>query len=473
MYRKSAKGWLKHSDFILLDLLCLQLGFLIAFWIRHGFNNPYLQPLYRNEAIALVLIQLSVTFLGESFKNVLKRGYYNEFTAAFKQAVMVTLLSTFYLFLVKDGGSYSRLTLLLTGVIYLLLTYPTRIFWKKKLLSGAVGRISPRSMLIVTTRERAEEAVQNITTFNYTGYRVMGLAIMDQSMIGDIIQGISVVADRESIVEYACREWVDEVLVDLPSGDVLSEQIVRAFSTMGITVHQCLFGLQEIENKQQYMERIGKFTVLTTSVNMVSAKQLFYKRCLDIAGGIVGCFLTCILFLFVAPAILIKSPGPIFFAQIRVGRNGKKFKMYKFRSMYVDAEERKKELMEQNRIQDGLMFKMEDDPRIIKGIGHFIRKTSIDEFPQFFNVLKGDMSLVGTRPPTLDEWEKYSLHHRMRLAIKPGITGMWQVSGRSKITDFEEVVKLDADYIEKWSIGLDIKILLKTVGIVVGSTGAM
>ena len=138
----------------------------------------------------------------------------------------------------------------------------------------------------------------------------------------------------------------------------------------------------------------------------------------------------------------------------------------------MDAEERKKELMKQNNIKDGMMFKMDDDPRIIKGVGHFIRKTSLDEFPQFWNILKGDMSLVGTRPPTMDEWEKYELHHRKRLAIKPGLTGMWQVSGRSNITDFEEVVRLDTEYIKKWSPGLDIKILFKTVAVVLGKVGS-
>lgn len=142
----------------------------------------------------------------------------------------------------------------------------------------------------------------------------------------------------------------------------------------------------------------------------------------------------------------------------------------------MDAEERKKELMSQNRVQGGMMFKIENDPRIIggaKGIGNFIRKYSIDEFPQFWNVLKGDMSLVGTRPPTVDEWEKYDLHHRARLSIKPGITGMWQVSGRSEITDFEEVVQLDRDYITDWSIGLDIRTLFKTVWVVFDKKGSM
>ena len=150
----------------------------------------------------------------------------------------------------------------------------------------------------------------------------------------------------------------------------------------------------------------------------------------------------------------------------------------------MDAEERKKELAAQNKVGDGMMFKMDFDPRIIgnkvlpngkkkTGIGQFIRKTSLDEFPQFFNILVGDMSLVGTRPPTLDEWKKYEPHHRARMSFRPGLTGLWQVSGRSNITDFDEVVKLDQEYINNWSVGLDIKILLKTIVVVFRKDGSM
>ena len=275
-------------------------------------------------------------------------------------------------------------------------------------------------------------------------------------------------------------EWFDEVLIVLPEGREIPQKVFDAFAEMGITIHVKIADVNEMQGKNQTVERMGNYTVVTTCINMASAGQLVLKRIMDICGGLAGCILTGIIFLFVAPAIYIKSPGPIFFSQYRVGKNGRKFKIYKFRSMYMDAEERKKELMKQNRVSDGLMFKMENDPRVIgsekgpgKGIGNFIRKTSLDEFPQFFNVLKGDMSLVGTRPPTVDEWEKYELHHRARLAIKPGLTGMWQVSGRSEITDFEEVVKLDTKYISEWSFMLDIKILFKTVLIVLGQKGSM
>ena len=219
-------------------------------------------------------------------------------------------------------------------------------------------------------------------------------------------------------------------------------------------------------------------------MNYASAGQLFLKRLADIVGGLLGCVLTGIIFIFVAPMIYTQSPGPIFFAQERVGKNGKRFKMYKFRSMYLDAEAKKAELMKDNKLGDGKMFKLDFDPRVIgnkilpdgtkkTGVGDFIRRTSLDEFPQFFNVLKGDMSIVGTRPPLVGEVSLYELHHRSRLAIKPGITGMWQVSGRSDITDFEKVVDLDRKYINEWNLELDIKILFKTVAVVLKKDGSM
>ena len=154
-------------------------------------------------------------------------------------------------------------------------------------------------------------------------------------------------------------------------------------------------------------------------------------------GAFIGCLCTILLAIIIGPLIYLNSPGPIFYAQERIGKNGKKFIMYKFRTMYPDADARKVELMEKNRVGSDLMFKLDYDPRIIgnriladgtvkEGLGSFLRRTSLDEFPQFFNVLRGDMSLVGTRPPTVDEWEKYDPHHRARMACRPGITGLWQ-----------------------------------------------
>ena len=174
---------------------------------------------------------------------------------------------------------------------------------------------------------------------------------------------------------------------------------------------------------------------------------------------------------FVAVAIKLDSTGPVLFKQERMGRNGRIFNLYKFRSMYADAEARKQELLDNNQM-NGALFKMTDDPRITK-VGRWLRKTSIDEFPQFINVLKGEMSLVGTRPPTLDEVEIYQPQHLKRISAKPGLTGLWQVSGRNKITDFEEVVELDCRYLDQWRFITDIKILAKTVIVVLQRKGAV
>lgn len=215
---------------------------------------------------------------------------------------------------------------------------------------------------------------------------------------------------------------------------------------------------------------VAGYPMVGVSAAVQNSKMLGLKRFIDIIGAIVGLIISAPIILLVAVPLLLESRGGLFFKQQRVGRNGRLFYMYKLRSMYADAEQRKKEFEEKNHMQ-GLMFKMDNDPRITK-VGRFIRKFSIDELPQFYNVLRGDMSLVGTRPPTLDEFEQYSSHHKRRLSMRPGITGLWQVSGRSQIEDFEEVVRLDCQYIDNWSPGLDIKILFKTLGVVFTGHGA-
>ncbi|MBR6665872.1 MAG: sugar transferase [Lachnospiraceae bacterium] len=470
---KQQKSWVKHLDFILLDLACLQAGFLFAFWIKHGFDaNPYTISIYRNEVLMLILIQLMVAIIGKNFKDVLRRGFYREFMATFKQAMLVTLFSVFYLFILKESSFYSRTTMLLTGALYLCMSYLVRLGWKLLVKVHFQRKEGHKSLVIITTSDRAKEAIETIQSRNYHDYVLTGLVLLDQNAAGTQLYDMDVVANASNVVSYVCRSWVDELYIDVDRNYFLPQKMLDAFNEMGLTVHLKLQGMENPYHRVQYVEKMVGVTVMTFAVNDLSPVGMFAKRIIDILGGLVGCIFTILLTIIIAPIIYIKSPGPIFFSQKRVGKNGKYFKMYKFRSMYPDAEERKKELMKQNEHADGMMFKMKDDPRIIKGIGHFIRKTSIDEFPQFFNVLKGDMSLVGTRPPTIDEWEKYKAHHRVRMSMRPGITGMWQVSGRSDITEFEEVVKLDAEYISKWNVGLDIKIMLMTVAQVLKGSGA-
>ncbi len=187
------------------------------------------------------------------------------------------------------------------------------------------------------------------------------------------------------------------------------------------------------------------------------------KRLIDIVGAIVGLMITSILIVPIALAILIDDPGPIFFSQIRCGWMGKQFRIWKFRSMCVDAEAKKARLANANEV-DGAFFKIKNDPRITKP-GRFLRRTSLDELPQFWNVLKGEMSLVGTRPPTPDEVERYEVPQWQRLDVKPGMTGEWQVNGRSSVSRFEDVIRLDLQYQENWSLLYDLKLIFKTVSV--------
>ena len=483
MYRKDSEGWLKHADFIVLDMICLQLAYILAYAISgYGFN-PYGIIIYRNMAVFLEVADLIVIFAYGTMKSVLKRGYYRDFVVTVKHSVMVGALAVLYLFMLQQGQKFSRLALILTIVIYLLLTYLVRELWKK-FLRKKMEDGGERKLLIITSEDAAEQVVVNMKENNYARYTLAGVAVIDADWTGKKVHGVPVVANEETAAMYVCQEWIDEVLIVISEVLPYPSELIEQLTETGVTIHLNLAKITNVPGKKQFVEKVGNYTVLTTSINYASSKQLMLKRLMDIAGGLVGCILTGIICVFVGPAIYIASPGPIFFAQERVGKNGKKFKMYKFRSMYMDAEERKAELMKDNKLGDGKMFKLDFDPRVIgnkilpdgthkTGIGDFIRRTSLDEFPQFFNVLKGDMSIIGTRPPLISETSLYELHHRARLAIKPGITGMWQVSGRSDITDFEEVVRLDKEYIENWNIGMDIKILFKTVLVVFKKDGSM
>jgi exopolysaccharide biosynthesis polyprenyl glycosylphosphotransferase len=222
------------------------------------------------------------------------------------------------------------------------------------------------------------------------------------------------------------------------------------------------------------VERIQNIPTLAWNSVRIDASGLLYKTILDYLAGFVGFCIFLAVYPFVAVAIKLDSPGPVMFRQPRVGQNRRLFHIYKFRSMFVDAEARKKELMAGNLMggENGLMFKMERDPRVTR-VGAFLRKTSLDELPQFINVLRGEMSLVGTRPPTVDEVERYDGWHYRRMSMKPGITGLWQISGRNKINDFDEVVKLDLSYIDNWHFFYDLVIIWKTIFVVLRRKGAL
>lgn len=482
MYQKVSKGWLKHFDFIVLDLVCVQASFILAYVIRHGLYSPYGNSDYLAMAIIVEFADIAALMLFNSMSGIIKRGYYREFIACFKNGFVMIAVVMFYVFATQKGETYSRITLLLMGVIYVYLAYIVRLLWKKH-LHRKMKQGRGKKLIVVTTSAVADDVLTNLKENNYSGFDISGVILIDTNANGSEVQGVPVVANYNDAADYVRTGWVDEIFVDDRGAHDYARDLIGSFVEAGITVHLCISGMMDFYGESQIIQKFGEETVVTTSINYATAGQMFLKRCLDLLGGIVGSIITLLLALVIGPIIYVKSPGPIFFKQERVGLNGKTFKMYKFRSMYLDAEERKAELMAQSAMGDARMFKMDFDPRVIgnrllpdgtqkKGVGQFLRDFSLDEFPQFFNVLKGDLSLVGTRPPLVSEVNEYEMHHKARLAIKPGITGMWQVSGRSDITDFEEVVRLDGEYISNWSFGLDIKILLKTIGVVLKRQGS-
>ena len=488
MYRRYKSSWMKHLDFVILDEIVLQVSLYLAYVLWVNDLSMYDNWIYANLAQVLFFFDLFLLLVTTALKNVLKRGYLIEMDKSFRHVVAVALVGGFYLFAIKNAEDFSRMTFGLTMVFYGIFSYLTRLLWKRVVLRR-LKESTKKSLLVVTDLKRLEQMKTESAERKETLQKTSGIAVLDLQMSGDIsigslINGIPVVSDQEGLLDYVQTAWVDEVLLDTTDRPDELRALEMKLAEMGIVVHRRLGKVSEMYGTRQFVQRFGGETVLTTSINYASTEQLFLKRLMDIVGALIGCTLTVILCLVLGPILMVKSPGPIFFKQERVGRNGKHFMIYKFRSMYPDAEEKKQELMEKNRIGDGMMFKLEQDPRIIgskvlpdgtykKGIGNFIRDWSLDEFPQFFNVLKGDMSLVGTRPPTVDEWEKYDSHHRARMAIKPGITGLWQVSGRSNITCFEDIVKLDTQYISEWSIATDLKIIVKTFRVVFRRDGSM
>lgn len=486
MYKKASKNPLRIIEFSILDLLFLQIAFVLAFTLRHGAVNPYGIGLYRNMALFITLADIVSVYILSTYEDVLYRNRYDELRSTVKHTILLVLLSVLYLFSMQYAQDYSRIAFFIMFAIYFITVYFAKLILKK-FLRNNIREIDRCSLLLIVTKAEAEQNIINIQSDVAKTYSIHGIVILDgdESMVGQELFGVKIVTDLNSVPQYVAKNIVDEVLIVQTPDCQMPSDILSTLSKTGVVIHINIGFPEKMYGNTRLIETIAnKYTVTTICMKSASDLDILIKRMTDIAGGLIGCIVTGILCIFLAPAIKLSSPGPLFFAQERVGKNGRIFKMYKFRSMVPNAEELKNTLESDNKFENGLMFKMDFDPRIIgnkilpdgthkTGIGEFIRKTSIDEFPQFFNVLTGSMSLVGTRPPTVDEYKKYSLSHKARIAVKPGITGWWQVSGRSEITDFEKVVALDTEYINNWTLGFDAKILIKTLKVIIKHDGAM
>lgn len=462
-----------NNILLIVDEICLVISFVLAAFIRFGrVTVTWYSTIYSLSSLVIFLLYIVIFYRYDTYSKLFKRGFIEEFLTVVKMNAILAVLLTTILFLLQQGTNYSRLFYLYFFIIQIPLNYGARLLYKILFLDFYRNSSASKKLMIVTTSLQVEEVLNKFRYENEWEYEITYITIIDKAMTGNSIRGVRILAGAEDIYETARTQAIDEVFIHVPDGvtDYFHlEYAIHQFENMGITVNLSIntFGLKLHEKK---VSELTGYSVLTFSSKLFNEKQLIAKRLLDIAGGIVGCFITLVLTLILTPIIMTESPGPVFFSQVRMGKNGRRFKIYKFRSMYMDAEARKQELMAYNEM-NGCMFKIANDPRITK-VGAFLRRTSLDEFPQFLNILRGDMSLVGARPPTEEEFLQYEGRHKRRLALKSGLTGLWQVSGRSDITDFEEVVKLDLAYIDNWSLMSDIKILLKTIWVVIFGRGS-
>ena len=324
-----------------------------------------------------------------------------------------------------------------------------------------------RKILVVGNMERGQFVTDLLNAQLSWGHEIIGtLAAQDGEN-----NEICALETPDDFADIIRNRTVDEVVFAL-EGDrgICLNHYLDICRKMGVPT-RILPALWNPGDKTLSIEKCQDVPFLTLRTSNFNASGLLYKRLLDLAGGLIGSAIFLIMYPFVAVAVKLDSKGPVIFKQKRTGSHGRVFNLYKFRTMYEDAEKRRAELMAGNEM-NGAMFKMADDPRITR-VGQWLRKTSIDEFPQFLNVLRGEMSLVGTRPPMIEEVEAYQPQHLKRISAKPGITGLWQVSGRNKITDFEKVVELDCKYLDHWRFSDDIKILFKTILVVLQRKGAI
>jgi len=334
-----------------------------------------------------------------------------------------------------------------------------------------------RQILVVGSGRNAMEVLSRFRRYKHWGFRVCGLLLEPGSRskkpsddfmarFGDV-EVLGTLAELEKIIK---KRTVDEVYfaLDRVDPDEITEQITLC-ETLGIPA-RIPFGFFDLPHSKIEFGQMDNLPVFTFYTVLRTPLDALLKRAMDILISIVGLFVTVLLFPLLALLIRLDGKGPVIFKQYRIGQNGRRFKCYKFRTMAVDAESRKKDLASSNKM-DGPIFKLDNDPRVTK-TGAFLRRTSLDELPQFFNILRGDMSVVGTRPPTPDEVQEYRTHFRRRLSIRPGLTGLWQVSGRSEITRFEDILALDLKYIDNWSLWLDVQIIVRTAWVIFFGRGA-
>lgn len=461
---------------LVIDLISVSISYLLAIWARYGkISGGYFNELHFSTCLSFLLVAVIYSLVLDWNAGFIERGYLVELVAILKYNIVLIVVVATMLFMTSRAEMFSRMVWGYVFVFNTMLTYGGHLFVKKILKEYYRSEHCRVSVMVISDDKEMGEMLQKLENSLPVNYYITTLSVLKEKAGEDFFfRNYKVDAyEAETVVDlidYARQLPLDEVFIHTAHLERQElQELIHNFESMGIVCHYSI-EIAEWNSKESSIGKFADYTVVSYSIYKIDYRRRMIKRLIDIVGSCVGLAITALLYPFIALAIKCSSKGPILFSQIRIGKNGRRFKIYKFRSMYMDAEERKKQLAPQNEMS-GYMFKMKNDPRVTP-VGHFLRKTSLDELPQFYNILRGDMSLIGTRPPTEDEFAQYSPYYRRRLCMTPGLTGLWQVSGRSDIQDFDEVVKLDLEYIDNWSLTLDIKILLKTVWVVFTGKGS-
>jgi exopolysaccharide biosynthesis polyprenyl glycosylphosphotransferase len=458
----------------ILDAACLAAALAVSYYALQAglaFMRQYDSISLRTYVLLLYLSFFVVTILQPPSRQILSDRFIKEIFRILRFNIVLTALFAALQMLFKSPLMESRYMLGYTIVFNVCLETVFHFIYKKVLLHAYADGSTARLLGVVTTSTRALEVLSGLKQ-DYTR-KLETVVLMDECAMEDLPEALKsypIAFGIQNLTDIILSSALDEVLfcLDYTRLEDLEGEIDE-IKSMGVLVHLYVPLVDNYPGAERTVDMIGGCPVVTIAAKNLDPGALAVKRLCDILLGCIGLILSAPLILLVAGPLLLESKGPLFFSQNRVGRNGRVFRIYKLRSMYVDAEARKADLLGENEMK-GPMFKIKDDPRITK-VGRFLRKTSIDELPQLYNVVKGDMSIVGPRPPLMDEFSQYESRYKRRLSMRPGITGFWQVNGRNAVPEFEDVLKMDLAYIDNWSLALDIKILVKTVGVVLCMSG--
>lgn len=464
---RSNRGANTNSIQIMIDALVLLMVFFIE---RSIYDGIILEETYP-KCFALIVIFGVVYILSNKEARI-----YN--------VTLFFYMDRFWKILSKSWLLAAAVT---TGIMYFYNPNQTirefhMLFLLMSYVAICINMVISRFIQMTTTTYFAPRAAfvgnfEEYEKFNYflnkTSVKVeeVGYIIEGEMPKNKIFNVLGTLANLEGIIR---KYEIDQVFFIIHSDDSIDriQEYIDICLEMGVTVKVVMDVAysKRMHRSDSYVSSVGTYPLITYHTIALNSYEKVLKRIMDLLISVVASIVLAPLMAITCLAIKLDSPGPVIFKQQRVGQNGRLFEIFKFRSMCNDAENLKQELMSQNEM-DGFMFKIKDDPRVTR-VGRFIRKTSIDELPQLFNVIRGEMSLVGTRPPTTDEVAEYKRGQWRRISIKPGITGLWQISGRNDITNFDDVVELDLRYIDNWTIWSDIKILFKTVGVLIKRKGA-